>query len=408
MSTFNIRMYNMGFGDCFLLTLPSTLGRPRRVLIDCGKHKLSTKGPKLAALTAQVQADVTGAGGQIIDLLIVTHRHEDHVSGFALPGWDNVQVGEVWMPWTEHPTDPQARRICEKQSTSASKAVKALAALALDPAEADYLLGYAGNNLTNAKAMNLLHGGFQGSPERRFLPEANAAEGDPLRPAALPGVEVYVLGPSRNPDVVRDMEPPSNEAYHLSGDVAAGGTSEPPFGPEWRHTRETYPANASIPEDFTAETEKHIGEIFDEPALELLVALEKAVNGTSLILLFHIGRQWLLFPGDAQWGSWSEILANPRWQTLLKRLTFYKVGHHGSHNATPVSFVAEYLNDDARVMIPTGEVKKWPMIPRQSLLDDLAAKKLHVARSDEPPAQPFRAMLDSYGDVLFIDTELDL
>jgi beta-lactamase superfamily II metal-dependent hydrolase len=401
-------MYNMGFGDCFLLTLPSAQGRPRCILIDCGKHKLSTKGPKLAAIVPQVLSDVTYEDGPAIDLLIVTHRHEDHVSGFALPGWEGVRVGEVWMPWTEHPTDPEARRICEKQSTSASKAVNALAALALDPAEADYLLSYAGNNLTNAKAMNLLHGGFQGAPPRRFLPEPNAPEGEPIRLAALPGVEIYVLGPSRNPDVVRDMDPPSHEAYHFAGDTSANNDSLPPFGPEWRHTRATYPAGASIPEDFTEDTEKHIGEIFEEPALELLVALEKAVNGTSLILLFHIGRQWLLFPGDAQWGSWNEILANPRWQTLLKRLTFYKVGHHGSHNATPVSFVENYLNEDARVMIPTGEVKKWPMIPRPSLLTDLAAKNLRVARSDQEPAEPFQATLDANGDVLFIDTVLDI
>lgn len=32
-----VRMYNVGFGDCFLLTLPTAPG-PRRMLIDCGTH----------------------------------------------------------------------------------------------------------------------------------------------------------------------------------------------------------------------------------------------------------------------------------------------------------------------------------------------------------------------------------
>lgn len=55
----------------------------------------------------------------------------------------------------------------------------------------------------------------------------------------------------------------------------------------------------------------------------------------------------LLFPGDAQFGNWNswkrlkwtiqladgtskEVLIDD----LLKRTVFYKVGHHGSHNAT--------------------------------------------------------------------------
>jgi hypothetical protein len=41
-----VRMYNVGFGDCFLLTLPTTAG-PRRMLIDCGTHPAST-GPRQA------------------------------------------------------------------------------------------------------------------------------------------------------------------------------------------------------------------------------------------------------------------------------------------------------------------------------------------------------------------------
>ena len=36
-----IRMYNAGFGDCFLITIPAP-DRPRRILVDCGKHALAS------------------------------------------------------------------------------------------------------------------------------------------------------------------------------------------------------------------------------------------------------------------------------------------------------------------------------------------------------------------------------
>ena len=39
-----VRMYNVGFGDCFLLTIPMADG-VRRILIDCGTH-LSGQGPR--------------------------------------------------------------------------------------------------------------------------------------------------------------------------------------------------------------------------------------------------------------------------------------------------------------------------------------------------------------------------
>src|SRR4051812_2151043 len=101
-----LRMYNVGFGDTFLLTLP-TAGRDRRILIDCGSV---AKAQRSIGEIAQSIVDEIGAEGKPrLDVVIATHRHRDHVAGFASPVWDDVEVGEVWMPWTEHPTDPKAK-----------------------------------------------------------------------------------------------------------------------------------------------------------------------------------------------------------------------------------------------------------------------------------------------------------
>ena len=72
---------------------------------------------------------------------------------------------------------------------------------------------------------------------------------------------------------------------------------------------------------------------------EFVRVLDDALNNTSVILLFEVGAQKLLFPGDAQIESWLYALnlapdAHEN-RERLKDVTLYKVGHHGSLNATP-------------------------------------------------------------------------
>ena len=80
-------------------------------------------------------------------------------------------------------------------------------------------------------------------------------------------------------------------------------------------------------------------------------------NNLSLVLAFDVpgSDRMLLFPGDAQVGNWLSWHTIDRWrprgdarpanpptangdqtlmENLLSRVSFYKVGHHGSHNAT--------------------------------------------------------------------------
>ncbi|MGC4052835.1 MAG: hypothetical protein QM757_26195 [Paludibaculum sp.] len=67
-------------------------------------------------------------------------------------------------------------------------------------------------------------------------------------------------------------------------------------------------------------------------------------NNASLVLAFELGKggKVLLFAADAQrgnWASWSKKSWKDGNQTitakdLLARTVVYKVGHHGSHNAT--------------------------------------------------------------------------
>jgi len=113
-----VRMYDVGFGDCFLLFIPTRVGQ-RKVLIDCGSIAARKKSSK--EIVSQIITDVTDEDGKArIDIVVATHRHRDHISGFADRRWTDVEVKEVWMPWTEALDDPQALRIRQAQTRLAA------------------------------------------------------------------------------------------------------------------------------------------------------------------------------------------------------------------------------------------------------------------------------------------------
>jgi beta-lactamase superfamily II metal-dependent hydrolase len=380
--TVKVRMYNVGFGDAFLVLLPDGNNRARKVLFDCGSIAASPEGGAMAKIVERIVEDATDDDGVArIDVVVGTHRHKDHVSGFSNAAWDHVEVQEVWMPWTEHPTDAEARRIRDIQSRMALALQSAAMAAAGSQADTVRWQPLVDNALmlSNDKAMRTLHGGFAGNAKRRFLP---AKEERSFDTDAIPGVRVHVLGPSRSQDVIRDMDPPKGESFLRMKGVAAsaGGVPPAPFSAEFVDERRTL-------QDYI--NEKDRGEIRTAHALSDLavaVALDKAVNGTSLMIILEVAGTYLLFPGDAQWGSWSIVLQDAEWRDMLERLSFYKIGHHGSHNATPVSFVKRLLPVGCCAMASTLVRTIWPEIPRKPLLTELVTKKAEVARSDEPRA----------------------
>jgi len=391
-----IRMYNVGFGDAFLVLLPDG-GEQRRILFDCGSIE-AAPGLAMSSVVDRIVSDVTDANGVArIDVVVATHRHKDHVSGFGLELWGGVHVKEVWMPWTEDPADEEARRIRDSQSSLASAINTALtnrsAALGAAPEELSRYKDIVANfMLSNEKAMTTLHSGFSGNPKRRFL--SAKPDGDrtsetkksggvrTLETDALPGVKIHILGPSRNPDVIRDMNPPKGESYLRLCRAADANTGLPPAPFLAKFREEDYRDGFGTFLEGDEQEIERAGAMSD-PAIA--VALDQAVNGTSLMLMLEISGSFLLFPGDAQWGTWKAVMEDPEWRELLRRVRFYKIGHHGSHNATPIDFVEKMIPDDGIcAMASTLTRRIWPDIPRKPLLTGLAAKHANIARSDQP------------------------
>src|SRR5215210_3135045 len=113
-----IRSYNVGFGDCFLLSFVYSGGDKKHVLIDFG----STKAPdELEDFQTKVATHIEEVTGGELHAVVATHRHKDHISGFATntkgTASGNIirklaDAGEalVIQPWTEDPDAPTDSR----------------------------------------------------------------------------------------------------------------------------------------------------------------------------------------------------------------------------------------------------------------------------------------------------------
>jgi hypothetical protein len=105
-SSITVRMYNVGFGDCFLLTFHYA-SRNRHMLIDYGSTAGPKNGPK--DYMNRVADDIKDKCGDKLDIVVSTHRHRDHISGFATTGDGtgkliaSLNPDHVVQSWTEDP-----------------------------------------------------------------------------------------------------------------------------------------------------------------------------------------------------------------------------------------------------------------------------------------------------------------
>jgi len=369
MTDTKVRMYNVGFGDCFVVSYQGPT-RMHRILLDCGMH-LSGQGPRpILEVAAQVIDDARDSDGvSRFDVVVATHRHYDHIAGFDSPLWADVEVREVWLPWIENRKDPDARRIHDKQ-VKAALGLQVLLAARPDAASEMLLV----NAISNDGAAKTLLDGFKGHSLRRYLPTTKDPES--FTTEALPGLTVHVLGPSRDEAVIRDMEPPPVQSYLRLLGVDVGDDGDAPLRP-------FADQGVSVAPEARDASIKKLHRLLQRAQIELAVAIDDAVNGTSLVLVLEIGSAVLVFAGDAQWGTWQSALRNDAWRDLLGRATFLKVGHHGSHNASPRDLVDGPIPDGIPAMISVTHVDRWPRIPRNGLLEALTRKNIHWIRSDK-------------------------
>jgi beta-lactamase superfamily II metal-dependent hydrolase len=391
-----VRMYNVGFGDCFLMRIPTVDGE-RRMLVDCGFHSQGKGDFSDAELVGQIKADLNG---EDLHVVVATHRHQDHISGFGETNlWTDVPVDEVWLPFTANPESAQeepalrawqglmeaASAMCDKDGALTPAALATLGSRDAHDQEAVAFMLW--NARANQPAIENLLRGFKkkdGRPSmRRFLPEKRKNSDYPtlLTTPVLPGVKTHILGPPTDPAMRKGKKVPSTWAFDAAVSAASSAPFDSPFATDWRVPADQLPGRRPF-----LDTSLQAIRLFNDDLLYAARALDGFLNGESLVLVLEVGSARLLLPGDAEVGAWMTILDTPAALELASSATFVKVGHHGSHNATPLTFVREHLAEKTPAMISTqeGQGKYRAGIPLQELLAEMGLRHMAFARSDKP------------------------
>lgn len=433
----SVRMYRQGFGDCFLIAISVGGGAGvYYMVIDCGVIKNPPGDPDfLSKVVRNIREDTGGR----IDALLVTHEHWDHVSGFkkARDEWDLFGpegIREVWVAWTEDGRDPLAAELGQDRRSALALVNQAMARF-VNPAgpmqsrvkglaaffgadEPGKSVGRTREAMDYAMA-RAKRGGKDGV--RYLMPH-----GEPVKVDLVDSVRFYVLGPPHDKKKIKRSDPSASgkEVYSLArvGDslrvamkaqeLAASG--QDPWKAMSSDERDRYAATFPFDADVRRSWEQAMGDPFfaelygpkdagpghaqawrriDDDwiggaAGRLALSLDSDTNNTSLVLAIEVVKtgKVLLFVGDAQVGNWLSW-HDAGWtldgradavsaKDLLGRTVLYKVGHHGSHNATLSEMGLEMMTDPGLVaMIPTSKQmardKRWNEIPFEPLLTAL-------------------------------------
>lgn len=276
---FKIRMYRQGHGDCFLMATKDEDEKPFYVLIDCG---LKSGSEVFKSQTVdKIIEDIAEATENFIDVLMITHEHEDHVNGFGAkrrndqetPYFDPIKVGEVWLAWTENGDDDDANQLRERfkdtlfgleaarqkltgmtgrDAKELRETLEELLDFEGDVAELEQFFqsyredfqsrhGLLGSRSRKPK-MGRSRIAFKKAMQymRRKVAEKDIRFLDPERKTPhrfknVPGVLVYPLGPPRDEDLLLSLDPEGDEEFKFAlsgGDRsllgAYGGDVAPP------------------------------------------------------------------------------------------------------------------------------------------------------------------------------------
>jgi hypothetical protein len=390
-----VRMYRQGHGDCYLLAFPrETSGDPYYVLIDCGlkpgsQNFLSHRRP----IGDFVQHIFEATGGRL-DLVILTHEHQDHLNGIWKqndPYFEPFDIHEAWLGWTEDPDNKLANALRKRHKDQLLGLVGARRELALAVGEdnpsvrrLDSLLSFelggdtetlsaaalaaaAGDlsKVVNKQALKLVKDKAASNRGYYFLYPG----GEPIELEGTTGVRAFVFGPPESEQLIADEDPQGDEAFprdHGFSLVAAARASRDervsPFSRDFavpvddalggaeaffseHYGKDNQGENDRDREESTANASwRRIDNEWLFSAETLAIKLNTGINNTSVVLAFELpsSKKVLLFAGDAQrgnWYSWSKLEWKDGTETitardLLARTVLYKVGHHGSHNAT--------------------------------------------------------------------------
>lgn len=391
-----VRLYNVGLGDCIYLRVPDVEDSVH-ILIDCGNKfsELELLGEHIAKLKKELPT--ADGGKKRLNLLVVTHPHEDHHKGFEEEFFKDLKIEHIWLSPAFDRLNPNAQGFHALQD-AARRALQSLSETAFGDMkdQVGELL-----SLSKEEAIDMLC---------NILPEANGIEPlyvtadtpqEKLKIFEDEKIKLNVLGPMSDIDAYYlGGEGLINTANQLTSQSLADGYMAIFQPPESKEV--DFPKNISSQDFIQLRSRIHSN------ALAAAEIAGHVVNNLSVVLLLEWRGRRLLFPGDAEWksaykgkvkagtsnGSWNVMWKEHR-ADLSQPLDFLKIGHHGSENATPwtpkkskkgeshpINQILDALlplppagqSPEAQAVASTQRTTRWPSIPDPELLAEIGKR----------------------------------
>jgi glyoxylase-like metal-dependent hydrolase (beta-lactamase superfamily II) len=395
-----VRAYNVGLGDCIYIKVPDFVKEEgdseqpptleqRHILIDCGNIDADAEliGEALSDLRGELP--VGPDGNPRLDLLVVSHRHSDHIAGFLKnrQWFEGITIGNIWLSAALNPDHEQARE-AQGLHGFAQGTLGELSRAALSQGYQEVVMQLV--RIDIPEAMKILRETLAANSNLSYVHAG-------MTPDELGTSQIF----SESTTSITILNPQNNIDREYLGKTGTALTSFKAFSAMMSADSAPVPvgevrSEADAPKNIGAGDFRRLRDRLMSNALAFVLDDGEIANNTSVAVLLEWRGRRLLFTGDAEWtkGGYKEGKRNGAWDTmwhyqqddLSKPLDLWVAGHHGSHNATP--FHGEephhFTNVILDALLPSGEKagkvlvsterKEYPTIPDPALLTELGSR----------------------------------
>lgn len=315
-----LRAYNVLFGDALLVSWDEADG-PHHAWIDFGNFHNDPN-----AVFEKIYNDVLQRTAGKLDLLVITHRHLDHMEGFFTLRKRFKADFTINRLWHAHVT-PAVDHIFK----IAERSLRSMLPAAIPNSDSETgrtfrnNFGASGDKIRAQMDAILKDIGVPAS--RAFKIHAGLDLKNAL-PPGLKALKIEVLGPESNSKLYLEPLTHALRARGIAISSAAGGVIRTTKDDPFNGARAVKFAKSPLHElaDFA-----RLRRELQTGGLDVLGAVDTTRNNTSIVMRLTHGSARLLLVGDAEEMSWEIMRKNGATMTA----NVIKIGHHGSINASP-------------------------------------------------------------------------
>jgi beta-lactamase superfamily II metal-dependent hydrolase len=369
-----LRAYNVLFGDSLLVSWDEADGK-HHAWVDFGNFHNDAN-----AVFEKVYTDVLQRTGGKLDLLVITHRHMDHMEGFFSLRARFKADFTIQRLWHAHVTST-----VDHVFEIAEQALRSMLPASIPASDTEIgrvfrnNFGAKGDKIKKQMSDILKEAGVPASRIFKIHRHTNLA---PALPPGITRLKIEVLGPERNSKLYLQPLEHALRAHGIALSSANGRITAKRKDPFDGVRGVTFSRSPLAKLADAARLRRQL----QNGGLSVLAAVDTTRNNTSIVMRLTHGTARLLLVGDAEEKSWEILKKNGASLTA----DVIKVGHHGSINASPdfsfkavmptklASNAAVISTDDDRF---TGENE----VPKDSVLNgwrDRLKKPSRLLRTD--------------------------